>query len=96
MMIIIMNFSFHSGYIPTPKLTADGHRILIFRIFDEHNAPDPDSFIKMSQICVDYSIKYDKIRGMIVIYDFGVMPMHYVTLMFSTLKKLFTLATVSA
>ncbi|XP_065201052.1 alpha-tocopherol transfer protein-like [Planococcus citri] len=83
------------GYVPTTKLTPDGYRIVIFRIFDDskNSIPDPESIIKATQISTDYSLKVDKIRGMIVIYDFQNITMNYITMMFSILKKLLTLAT---
>lgn len=83
------------GYVPTVKLTPDGYRVVIFRIFDDYKneVPDSDSMVKVTQLATDFSLKWDKIRGMIVIYDFQNINMQYVTMIFAILKKLLTLAT---
>lgn len=80
-------------YTPLPKLTRDGYRIVIFRIFESDNNtfPAPDNIMKATQIGLDISLKYDKFRGMTVIYDLENASMAFVTLLIPMLKKLFAL-----
>lgn len=51
--------------------------------------------MKATQIGLDISLKYDKFRGMTVIYDLENASMAFVTLLIPMLKKLFALGNVS-
>ncbi|XP_065226036.1 alpha-tocopherol transfer protein-like isoform X1 [Planococcus citri] len=80
--------------IPIPKLTPEGHRIVIFKIFEKGNsAPNGDLIIKATQIVSDYLMKVDKNRGLIVIMDYENINMNYITMMFSMIKQYITLVT---
>lgn len=84
-------------YISLPKLTPEGYRITIFRIFehDKENLPKGDEFIKAVQMLMDISLKKDRVKGLIVVYDFQNLDMTFVSLILSQLKKLMILSTVS-
>ncbi|XP_065226037.1 uncharacterized protein LOC135849496 isoform X2 [Planococcus citri] len=82
--------------IPIPKLTPEGHRIVIFKIFEKGNsAPNGDLIIKATQIVSDYLMKVDKNRGLIVIMDYENINMNYITMMFSMIKQYITLVTIT-
>ena len=86
-----------SCFTPLPKLTADGYRVVIFRIFDAENSslPSPDNIIKATQIGLDISLKYDKFRGVTLIYDLENASMAFISLVIPMLKKIFALTSVS-
>lgn len=85
------------SYVPMPKLTSDGYRIVIFRIFDPEttNLPTPENIMKATQIGLDISLKLDKFRGMTVIYDLENTSMTFISLLLPMLKKFFALGNVS-
>ena len=71
--------------------------MVIFRIFEaESNSfPSLDNIMKATQIGLDISLKYDKFRGMTVIYDLENASMAFVSLVIPMLKKFFALGNVS-
>lgn len=81
-----------------PKLTADGYRVVIFRIFDSENInlPTPENIMKATQIGLDISLRHDRFRGMTVIYDLENTSMTFISLLVPMLKKFFALGNVSA
>ncbi len=85
------------AYVPMPKLTPDGYRIVIFRIFDSErtNLPSPENIMKATQIGLDISLKHDRFRGMTVIYDLENSSMNFISLLVPMLKRFFALGNVS-
>ncbi|XP_065226974.1 uncharacterized protein LOC135850141 [Planococcus citri] len=91
-------FSQYFCFIPLPKLTPEGYRIFIFRISDaiKTGQPSNEDFIRQTQLLFDYSMKVDKIRGAIFIYDFQNITLHLITTMFPIVKKFITLTVKSS
>jgi len=75
--------------LPLPKLTSDGYRIMLFRIFDGHtDVPPADHILKCMQIVFDLNLKYDKVRGTTLIYDFKNASTSCISSLIAEFKKL--------
>ena len=70
----------------------------MFRIFKhaKEAMPKGEDFIKAVQMLMDVSLKKDRVKGLIVVYDFQNLDMTFVSLILSQLKKLMQLSTVSS
>lgn len=84
-------------YIPLPKLTPDGYRVIMLYI--SVNAKNVelspfDHFLKATLMTVDILGKYDFSKGVIVVHDGKNMTMQFVTAAASELYKLILLSTV--
>ncbi|XP_065226836.1 retinaldehyde-binding protein 1-like [Planococcus citri] len=85
----MINMSRQACYLPVLKLTPDGSRVIIFKIFEilENSVVDPDGIMKLSQIAIDISLKLDKVRGTILVYDFQNLSLNFVGVILSNIKK---------
>jgi len=79
-----------------PKLSPQGYRIVVFRIFQKakENIPQGEVFLKTIQMLMDVNLKEDKIRGLIILYDFENFDIIYVPMFLAQIKKFIHLATV--
>ncbi|XKL68338.1 hypothetical protein PGB90_003829 [Kerria lacca] len=85
----IKNAMNYACYIPLPKLTPDGYRVIIFRIFHHNNESMPiaTDFMKALHMQLDLNFKQDRVKGAIFIYDFENLTMPFVILQLTVLKK---------
>ncbi|KAK7580472.1 hypothetical protein V9T40_001101 [Parthenolecanium corni] len=75
-------------YIPTPQPTADGYRVVVFRIFEQaESTPSQENFMKALDFQLDYGVWNDMNRGTIFIYDYENLTMNSTLLFFSATKR---------
>ncbi len=79
-----------------PKLTSDGYRVVIFRIFQQNseNIPTPTEYMKAVQMELDLSVKEDYTRGTIMIYDYENTTMPLVVMQLTALKRIIDIGIV--
>lgn len=98
MLYVCNHFYFnYRSYIPVPKLTPDGYRVTVFHVPQtvKKESPSQEILLKGSQMPLDISLKVDKIRGLIVIFDLNNLSLSHVSVLFPNLKKMLSLQTVS-
>ncbi len=80
-----------------PKLTPDGHRIIIFRIYknEQNDVPKPEYMLKILQIVFDISLKTDIVRGITLVYDLENLSLNLIRIFFPALRKILTIQSVS-
>lgn len=82
-----------------PKLTEDGHRIIILHFHDQKDSkeilPDVEDFLKVIQLIFDLNLKTDKVKGVTMIYDLDNIGISFLRILIPALKKVVTLQTVS-
>lgn len=86
-----------SAFIPMPKLTPNGYRVLLC-YFYEHKAsdlPPGEKIIKGMQVVFDYSLMADQVRGLTLIYDGQNISMALVSTLLQTINKLLLVQNVS-
>lgn len=93
----IKNRPFSSAYVPMPKLTPDGYRVVVFHIFEPFGdyIPTENSILRANQIVLDLEMWMDQNRGCIILFNLENLSLHFVRLLVLILKKLFMLTTVN-
>lgn len=84
-------------FLPCPKLTPDGHRVIISTVL-EHNKedlPTGKSIIRGMQLIFDFCLKVDQVRGVTLVYDTKNVSMALVTVLLSTLNEYLLIQNVS-
>lgn len=76
--------------MPLPKLTAEGYRLLMWKIFDPKLAQllTPDQFIKMIYFNTDFILKADDSRKIVQIYDLENMSVSFAVTMAAAVRKM--------
>lgn len=84
------------SYVPLPKLTPEGYRVFVFRIFDSSLASKISALhiLKSVQMLMEWSIKQDKHKGVIVLFDIENISVAYIRVGFKVLRKLLAIETV--
>lgn len=83
-------------YIPMPKLTPEGYRVFVFRIFDSALASKISALhlLKSVQMLMELSMKQDKHKGVIVLVDMANPSLAFIQVGFKVLRKLLAIETV--
>ncbi|XP_065201041.1 alpha-tocopherol transfer protein-like [Planococcus citri] len=83
------------AFVPLPKLTSDGCRVSILRVFDAslQDKIHPDDVIKATFMSGDLRLKIDSCRSDILIFDFKDFTMPIMSLIMANLKKFLILGT---
>ncbi|KAK7580469.1 hypothetical protein V9T40_001098 [Parthenolecanium corni] len=77
-------------FIPLPKLTPEGNRIMVVRILnDKVDIPPAEQVLKLMQMVFEITLKHDKSRATTLIYDFEKASTGYITALISEFKKVF-------
>lgn len=85
-------------YVPLPKLTLDGYRVIMLYISDDAKytkLPPFNHFLKATLMSIDIMGKYDYPKGVIVVHDGRNISMEFVTNAATEIHKLILLAAVS-
>lgn len=85
-------------YIPLPKLTPDGYRVIMLYISDDAKytqLPPFNHFLKATLMSIDIMGKYDYPKGVIVVHDGKNISMEFVANAATEIHKLVLLAAVS-
>lgn len=84
-------------YIPLPKLTPDGYRVLVLYISDEAKNSEAvpfSHFLKATFMSIDILAKLDSPTGIILVHDGKNMTMPFVAAAATEIPKLVLLGTV--
>ncbi|XKL69123.1 hypothetical protein PGB90_006892 [Kerria lacca] len=83
------------NFIVLPKLTADGDRVCIFKIFKAIKSSElkAEKFFEALTICMDVGLKIDRYRSMIIIYDMENATMALGAILFAIANKISTFST---
>ncbi len=84
-------------YVPLPKLTPDGYRVIVLYISDNARNVEPSPyshFLKATLMTVDIMGKLDSPRGIIVVHDGKNMTMNFVAAAATEIHKQILLTAV--
>lgn len=79
-----------------PRLTPEGYRVFIFRIFDGNLASKLSALhiLKSVQMLMDLSMKEDKHKGVFILIDVENITLAYIRIAFKIMRKLLAIETV--
>lgn len=85
-------------YVPLPKLTPDGYRVIVLYISDEARNMEPSPFshfLKATFMTIDILGKFDYPKGVIIVNDGKNVTKKFVTTAASEFHKLIALTMVN-
>lgn len=83
-------------YVPLPKLTPEGYRVFVFRIFDSSLASTMSTLhlLKSVQMLMDWNMKQDKHKAAFVLFDVQNISLAFIRVGFKVMRKLLAIETV--
>lgn len=81
---------FHRSYVVLPKLTSEGERVLVWKVFHSTRAQllTGDQFIKMIYFHTDLLLKFDDAKKVLQIFDLENMSISFAMTMLAAVRKL--------